>query len=1286
MGSCHTSTYFAVICTLAAHFLGCAARPAPGEEQQQTNTIPALTDGADPTTWHVAKSGNDSAAGSALAPFRSVQRAADAAQPGDTVVVHEGVYREWVRPPRGGTSEATRITYVAAPGEEVVLKGSERITGWVSQGGGVWRAIVDNSLFGGENPFALPIEDTTTNFNYMTYGQWHHRGDVYLNEMGLVEQPSQEAVSTTDNSWFATVGGVRTYIYANFGSANPNQELAEIAVRKSVFSPAQTGIHYITVRGFSMMQTANSWAPPGPTQYGIISPHWSKYWVIEHNRVSHARSVGILLGFVAGRNSEIWDINTRGFHTVRNNQVRYCGQAGIAGSHGAVVSRIEGNLVEDTNYRKEFGGWETAGIKLHTAVDTVLKGNLIRRVSLPANTSGGAFGIWLDWGNQGPRVTGNAITDVMAHALYLEVSSGPFLVDNNILIGGVNTWSEGIVYAHNLFSGVWAFPYDDRQAYYFTPHTLTKVGEVPVLGNERRWYNNLFFRHGLRRDEAYYTAAKRPGATADYNVYLGGAHRSAHPGWDDHSIEESFDPQLEVEHLPQGIRTRFRVPGSAFNVQRPAITAGFVGQLAIGDSPIVHQGLETHDGTLINVDQDIDNSPRSAQNPKVGPFEGLSSGSNSHTFDLSKTLPNRLYKLDGNSGTTLARLQQIISLPSLAGQSQIRAQLRARADKIRTGSRFRLVARVLDSAGNVTATVRSRDLLRSSDWETLGLTLEIGPGGDVPSGSASLAVSEELSGDGTAYFDDVEVFLLGSAGESSSSLVKDGGFDGKTGASPGAFQFVHSGSYDFAEVVVASELPSFVSPFYTPRQADGTVALANPNSSTQQVSLWRSDTGSSTTLSLSARHGLEHLLTVSAGQSPALHLNPSGNIGATLLTQLNADSGDHRLVAYEPARLSRRLCFPYLSRREFGSVQHARLGLSPESSAPLPIRVHFVNDAGGGYSAEYTLNGPEVIDTVRDAAHPILGGLAGDFGGALIIESLNSGNKLSGAVALHQRGRSGAYAGADCDAGTEELLVPTQYRFKYGSGGHDWHVSSALRVQNVSSTTAQVEVHYDHREDAALNRTIRLELPPKASVGLNTKSNLCAAAYVKLPCTDLPSAGSQIADGWQGSVRIRSTNSEPLVAINTTQWGRHGQSAEMGIYAAIPKSQIHSRFAVTGFSRNISQDSSNFTIAILQNPNATTNSVVTRFYRNSGELVSTITSEIPAQQTVALHGRVNCPDDGCLGLPDDFSGWADVQAQQGLAVVANYVATRGDGDGASATTTVTPADGSPIRFPLTFSP
>ena len=50
---------------------------------------------------HVAKSGSDTAAGTAQAPLLTIgaARGAQSSATKETVVVHEGVYREWVNPP-----------------------------------------------------------------------------------------------------------------------------------------------------------------------------------------------------------------------------------------------------------------------------------------------------------------------------------------------------------------------------------------------------------------------------------------------------------------------------------------------------------------------------------------------------------------------------------------------------------------------------------------------------------------------------------------------------------------------------------------------------------------------------------------------------------------------------------------------------------------------------------------------------------------------------------------------------------------------------------------------------------------------------------------------------------------------------------------------------------------------------------------------------------------------------------------------------------------------------------
>ncbi|HSP68809.1 MAG TPA: DUF1565 domain-containing protein, partial [Bryobacteraceae bacterium] len=87
---------------------------------------------------HVSVNGNDGNDGSPSRPYQTISAAARIAQPGDTITVHEGTYRERVTPPRGGESDSRRNVYQAAAGEKVVIKGSEVVRNWKPFLPGVW--------------------------------------------------------------------------------------------------------------------------------------------------------------------------------------------------------------------------------------------------------------------------------------------------------------------------------------------------------------------------------------------------------------------------------------------------------------------------------------------------------------------------------------------------------------------------------------------------------------------------------------------------------------------------------------------------------------------------------------------------------------------------------------------------------------------------------------------------------------------------------------------------------------------------------------------------------------------------------------------------------------------------------------------------------------------------------------------------------------------------------------------------------------------------------------------
>lgn len=451
------------------------------------------------THIHVSKQGRDSNSGSVNAPLLTISAAAELAQPGDCITVHAGIYREAIDPPRGGTSENQRITYQAAEGEAVEIRGSEIVTGWQASDGGLWQLKLENHVFGDFNPF-----------DDLIHGDWfndkersHHSGCVYLDGLNLVEAAALDQIDTLQ--WFAQVDAATTTIRAHFGTANPNEKLTEINVRQTVFYPRATGINYLTVRGFKLRHAATPWAPPTAEQIGLIGTHWSKGWIIEDNEITHSRCVGITLGKYgdafdntsansAGGYVETieralqcgWNRETIGSHIIRNNTVAHCDQAGIVGSLGAIFSEITGNTIHDIHLQQDFTGAEQAGLKLHAPIDTLIAENHIYRCNR---------GIWMDWMTQGTRITRNICHDNETEQdLFLEVNHGPFVVDHNLFLSTTSlwNWSQGGAYISNLFGGTIECKAElSRETPYHPAHSTELAGTPCITGGDDRFYNNL---------------------------------------------------------------------------------------------------------------------------------------------------------------------------------------------------------------------------------------------------------------------------------------------------------------------------------------------------------------------------------------------------------------------------------------------------------------------------------------------------------------------------------------------------------------------------------------------------------------------------------------------------------------------------------------------------------------------------------------------------------------------------------------------------------------------------
>ncbi len=557
--------------------------------------------------YHVSPNGLDSNKGSKSNPFNTISAAAHIAQPGDTIIVHDGTYRERVNPPRGGTSDDKRIVYQAAPGEKVVIKGSEVVTGWEKVQNDTWEIVLPNSFFGSHNPYKIEV-----------HGDWfnplggnnrvYHTGSVYLNGHWLSEAASKEQVLKPEGNtplWFGEVDDERTTIHAQFKGVDPNAQTVEINVREAVFYPEKPGMNYITVRGFTMEHAAPNWAPPTAEQVGLIGSHWSKGWVIESNTIRYSICTGITLGkygdewdnraqsakgYVGTINRALkngWSKQNIGHHVVRDNHISHCEQAGIVGSMGAIFSTVTGNTIHEINMRGLFGGAEMSGIKFHGAIDAVISHNHIYRCG------GHGGGIWLDWMAQGTRVTRNLLHDNNKD-LFMEVNHGPFLIDHNLFMSrnSLRDWSQGGAYVHNLFAGSLNFKKDHRQTPYFKPHSVTDMKGSSIQDKDLRFYNNIFIG---RKDLPALVGSKLVQDSG--NVFLD---------------KVSFALEKKAAEF---LLTIPKQSAEASAQKRGIVTTELLGKAKIPDAP-----FEKPDGTPYRLDTDYFRKKRNTT-PSPGPFK-----------------------------------------------------------------------------------------------------------------------------------------------------------------------------------------------------------------------------------------------------------------------------------------------------------------------------------------------------------------------------------------------------------------------------------------------------------------------------------------------------------------------------------------------------------------------------------------------------------------------------------------------------------------------------------------
>jgi len=343
-------------------------------------------------TYHVAQkapNASDDNPGSRDRPWKTISKAATTLQPGDTVVVHEGIYREWVLPKRSGT-EGAPIAYEAAKGESVVITGADVFSDWQRIEGGkpIYR----------HTPWTL---DSVVHGNPAPIGRQEQvicDGKLLKHVLTMEEMTPGTFLSDIEND----------VLYIRLpNDADPKDQTVEVSVRNRCFGFRfrEDGVDHIHVRGFTMRYGRNM------AQRGILYVR-GNHWRIEDNVIEWSNGNGFSL---SGEH-----------HLVRKNTMQYHGQLGMGGTPRN--SRYEDNKLLHNN-QKGFGlGWENGGCKLVHIHNTIVSGTTAIGNDGP--------GIWLDIDNRSSVVEKSFCKDNTGAGIFVEISGKEGItVRNNVCVG-----------------------------------------------------------------------------------------------------------------------------------------------------------------------------------------------------------------------------------------------------------------------------------------------------------------------------------------------------------------------------------------------------------------------------------------------------------------------------------------------------------------------------------------------------------------------------------------------------------------------------------------------------------------------------------------------------------------------------------------------------------------------------------------------------------------------------------------------------------------------------------
>lgn len=378
---------------------------------------------------HVAPghpSAQDSGEGDSARPYRTLAYAMQQLQPGDTLKIHPGTYREaLILPPRAWSIDKP-TTIVGDNAGDVIILGNDVVTGWIAQGDKLfikrpWLQEPQQVIFDGK-----PLRQIGgTIFDGYPERLGHELAGLHAAEGGI---------------WPTRKAGDRDHLPP--GSFFYDAARRELLI-KTDRAVLPDGAVEVSTRPYLVL---------GRYVDGITIANL-RFRYANTSTLSRQGAITIAGKGNTLRNLVIEDMDGAGIEIDGdNNEIVHCtitrsGYLGIKAR--GKRNLITGNRVSHNNTRGFNKWWEAGGMKfigdggLHdsTVADNIVDHNR-------------GDGIWFDWGNDANRVERNIVAYNEGFGIHYEASAHASIVDNRVFAnrqrGIYLPHSRDSVVAHNL--------------------------------------------------------------------------------------------------------------------------------------------------------------------------------------------------------------------------------------------------------------------------------------------------------------------------------------------------------------------------------------------------------------------------------------------------------------------------------------------------------------------------------------------------------------------------------------------------------------------------------------------------------------------------------------------------------------------------------------------------------------------------------------------------------------------------------------------------------------------